>query len=264
MNETILIVEDELELLDSLGTSLREDKYNILIAYEKALALEILMKEKVDLLIADFELPDSDGFDLVESVRKIIKYRKLPIILMSGDKIKEAITRREQYDIKEIIQKPVKGAQLKNLAEQILRKSEKKRIVSKEVLEREILSKLSVLVVDDEENLRLILEEYIKTLVKFVTTAGSLEEAKVAMDNHSIDIVITEVQMQECTGFELVEWINELPEAAGMPVIMMSGVKRDISSIKKAKQLWIDKYLAKPFDLKTIHSSLLEVGTKKI
>ena len=48
------------------------------------------------------------------------------------------------------------------------------------------------------------------------------------------------------------EWINELPEAAGMPIIMMSGVKRDISSIKKAKQLWIDKYLAKPFDLKTI------------
>lgn len=262
MHENILIVEDDLELLDSLGTSLKEDKYNILIAYEADLALEILLKEKVDLLITDVEMPDCDSFYLVENVRKIIKYRKLPIILMSGEKFKEAVIRKEQYGIKEILKKPVKGAQLKEVAERLLRKTNKKKIISKEVHEREILGKLSVLVVDDEENLRQMLKEYLETLVKFVTTAGSFEEAKVSMENHSIDIVITDVQMQDCTGFELAEWINELPEAAGMPVIMMSGVRRDISSIKRAKRLWIDKYIAKPFDLKTINSILLEVGTK--
>ena len=64
MPENILIVEDELELLDSLGSSLREDKYNILIACEADLALEILMKKKIDLLIADFEMPGSNGFIL--------------------------------------------------------------------------------------------------------------------------------------------------------------------------------------------------------
>ena len=263
MPDTILLVDDDLSLLDTIGSNLVSNKFKVLIAYDVDIAVEMLMNNTVNLLISDVEMPGKDGFDLVDNVRKIIKYRKLPIILMAENTDREVFFCQAEDGIRDVFRKPVKFPQILGSVTRILNKSAVPRSVSMETREQEILSKLSLLIVDDEENLRKMLNEFLESQVKFVGMAGSFEEAQAVIGNHSFDIIITDVKMPDKTGFDLVEWINEVPELAGMPIIMMSGVKRDISSIKRAKQLWIDKYLAKPFDLSTVRSILRALGSKK-
>ena len=263
MAETILIVDDDLVSLDFMGSGLIAQGYKALIAYTADLAVEILLQNQVDLLITDVEMPEKDGFFLVEQVRKIIKYRKLPIIMLFTSYDKGEIEKGSKYDVKVFLKKPFEQKELLKTVSGILSKDADKKRTSKEVREREIFNKLSVLVVDDEENIREMLHEYLKTFIKYVNTAGGFEEATVLLQEHHFNIVISDIKMPDRSGFDLIEWINEFPETAGMPVIMMTGVMKDAASVKRAKQLWIDKFLAKPFNLNAIRSILLEIGSRE-
>lgn len=261
MPDTILVVDDELEILDKIGSSLIAENYKVLIAYSADIALETLMKNNVDLLITDLEMPEKDGFYLAKKARKIIKYRQLPIVMLAVNKDKDVVKRGSECGITAILPKSIKLPVLHKTVSHFLSKEGKKIGSSKKSRELEILSELSVLVVDDEESIRDILQGFLKTLIKSVDTAGSVEEAIVSIQNHEIDVVITDIQMPDRAGFELVKWINEYPESAGIPVIIMTGIMKDAPSVKKAKQLLIDKFILKPFELKTIKSSLIEVGS---
>lgn len=260
MPDTILVVDDELDVLDTIGSSLIEKNYKVLIAYSADIALEMLLKNHVDLLITDLEMPEKDGFYLAEKARKIIKYRQLPIVMLAVNKDKDVTERGSEYGITAILSKSVELPVLHKTVSHILSKGGEKKGASKEIREQEILSELSVLVVDDEEDIRNLLQEFLNTQIKSVEVAGSVDEAIVSIQNHEIDVVITDIQMPDRSGFELVEWINECPNAAGIPVIVMTGVMKDASSVKKAKQLLIDKFILKSFELKTIKSALVEVG----
>ena len=107
----VLIVVDDLKILDTLGSGLVSNNYNVHLAYNAKLALDILMKEKVDVLITDIEMPDWDGFQLVDQTRKIIKYRKLPIIMLSETMGKQAVEKVATFKKVELLKKPVKVAQ---------------------------------------------------------------------------------------------------------------------------------------------------------
>ena len=263
MPDTILVVDDELDVLDTIGSSFIAKNYKVLIAYSADIALEMLLKNHVDLLITDLEMPEKDGFYLAEKARKIIKYRQLPIVMLAVNKDKDVTERGSEYGITAILSKSVELPVLHKTVSHILSKGGEKKGASKEIREQEILSELSVLVVDDEEDIRNLLQEFLNTQIKSVEVAGSVDEAIVSIQNHEIDVVITDIQMPDRSGFELVEWINEYPNAAGIPVIVMTGVMKDASSVKKAKQLLIDKFILKSFELKTIKSALFEVGSHK-
>ena len=98
MAKNVLIVDDDLKILDTLGSSLVSNKFNVHIAYNVKLALDILMKEKIDVLITDTEMPETDGFQLVDQTRKIIKYHELPIIMLSETMSKHRGTRLSHND----------------------------------------------------------------------------------------------------------------------------------------------------------------------
>src|SRR6185312_15211476 len=49
-------------------------------------ALNFYKKTKFDLVLCDFYLPDMNGFDLCEQLRKQKKENKVPIVLVSGDR----------------------------------------------------------------------------------------------------------------------------------------------------------------------------------
>ena len=261
MPDTILVVDDELDVLDKIGSSLIAKNYKVLIAYSYDIALEMLLKNHVDLLISALEMPKKDGFYLAEKARKIIKYRQLPIVMLACNTDKDVMERGAKYEINAILHKPVELPVLHKTVSHILLKGNEKKGDGKEIRERDILSALSVLVVDDEENIRILLHEFLNTQIKSVKVVASVDEAIVSIRNHEFDVIITDIQMPERSGFELVEWINKYPETAGIPVIILTGVMRDASSVKKAKQLWIDRFIVKPFELKIIKSALVEIGS---
>ena len=97
----VLIVDDEETLTWSMARSLSrdKDKYEVVIANNGRDALNLLKKNKVDLVISDIRMPDINGLDLLVNIKK--EYPQTKVIIMtaygSSDVQKEANRRGSLY-----------------------------------------------------------------------------------------------------------------------------------------------------------------------
>ena len=97
----VLIVDDEETLTWSMARSLSKDKdkYEVIIANNGKEALNLLKKNKIDLVISDIRMPDINGLDLLVKIKK--EYPQTKVIIMtaygSSDVQKEANRRGSLY-----------------------------------------------------------------------------------------------------------------------------------------------------------------------
>ncbi len=78
----ILIVEDEKPMAHALELKLTHEGFDAHQAGNGEEALEILSKEKYDLILSDLIMPKMDGFSLLEELKK--KGVKTPVIILSN------------------------------------------------------------------------------------------------------------------------------------------------------------------------------------
>ncbi|MBT4643461.1 MAG: response regulator [Deltaproteobacteria bacterium] len=69
MEETLLLVDDESSILNSLQRLLQDSEYRILTAETGRQALETVRQNAVDLVIADYQMPGMNGVDLLKEIR---------------------------------------------------------------------------------------------------------------------------------------------------------------------------------------------------
>ena len=109
---TLLLVDDEQNILNSLTRLLRREKYSLLTANGGLGALEILKENKVDLIISDQRMPGMTGVELLKQVKKL--YPDIVRLVLSGyadfDSILAAINEGEIY---RFISKPWNDEELK-------------------------------------------------------------------------------------------------------------------------------------------------------
>jgi len=81
-NITLLYVEDDPDIREELSTYLERRINNLLIAKNGAEALEIVQREKIDLILTDIQMPVMDGMELIRRVRE--SDEALPIIAVTA------------------------------------------------------------------------------------------------------------------------------------------------------------------------------------
>lgn len=79
---SVLIVEDEENLLDALKLNLELEGYEVTTASTGAMALKKIEGEYFDLVLLDVMLPEVDGFDVCETIR--LKNIETPILMLSA------------------------------------------------------------------------------------------------------------------------------------------------------------------------------------
>ncbi len=85
MSYKILVVDDDVDVLDSRKIVLEHNNYEVLTATNIQVADEILNKEKIDLIILDVMMEnDSDGFNFAQQVKTDNRFSKIPIILATA------------------------------------------------------------------------------------------------------------------------------------------------------------------------------------
>lgn len=80
----ILIVEDEIDLCDSIAEGLQIDGYAVDTCYDGAKAYELITTETYDLVVLDLNLPGMDGLDVLAKVRSQDKSIKILILSARG------------------------------------------------------------------------------------------------------------------------------------------------------------------------------------
>jgi len=103
-NESILVVDDEIDLLNVTCEMLSRQGYQVFSASSAEQAFDILDKEHIDLLLSDIIMPDMNGYELSSVVHK--KYSNIKIQLMSGYAENQSIEHKESKPSKNILQKP--------------------------------------------------------------------------------------------------------------------------------------------------------------
>ncbi len=81
MKKTILVVDDEKNIVSNIKEYLESNDYNVITAYDGEKAIEILKSESIDLLILDLMLPKLSGEDVCKEVRKNLN---IPIIMLTA------------------------------------------------------------------------------------------------------------------------------------------------------------------------------------
>jgi two-component system alkaline phosphatase synthesis response regulator PhoP len=81
---TILVVEDEINVLDTLAYNLQQEGYKVLTAEDGEQALEVIRHKKLDLIILDIMLPKLDGLAVCRIVRKEPDIAQTPIIMLTA------------------------------------------------------------------------------------------------------------------------------------------------------------------------------------
>ncbi|HZY09295.1 MAG TPA: response regulator, partial [Ilumatobacteraceae bacterium] len=67
----ILIVDDEPSMREMLRIVLRRDGYDVTVAANGTQAIDILKRERVDLLLSDIRMPDVSGVDVLRTAKDV-------------------------------------------------------------------------------------------------------------------------------------------------------------------------------------------------
>ena len=81
LSGTILIVDDEVQIVELVELYLEKDNYQVLKAFDGVQAWQMLQANKVDLAIIDIMMPGMDGYQLIKLIRG--KY-VMPVIMLSA------------------------------------------------------------------------------------------------------------------------------------------------------------------------------------
>ncbi len=124
----ILIVEDEVDLADSLKQLLNDNYEHIDIALNGQEAMILLEKQSYDLIISDILMPIMSGHELIRSLR--LKGIQTPVIFMTGNGTKDLMQSAIKLGAVDFIDKPVTIAILKEVISATLEiEQHKKNIV---------------------------------------------------------------------------------------------------------------------------------------
>ena len=82
MGKTILIVEDEQNIVDILSFNLGREGYDTLEAYDGPTGLQLVLENNPDLILLDLMLPGMDGFEVCRKVREAGS--SIPIIMLTA------------------------------------------------------------------------------------------------------------------------------------------------------------------------------------
>ncbi|ADK16343.1 MULTISPECIES: response regulator transcription factor [Clostridium] len=81
MDSTILVVDDDKDILDIIEIYLKNDNFNVITAQDGLIAMDKLEKNNIDLIILDIMMPNLDG---IHACLEIRKKEKIPIIMLSA------------------------------------------------------------------------------------------------------------------------------------------------------------------------------------
>lgn len=108
-NEGILIIADDSKLITGFFNKVFKDRYTVLIADNGIKAKELIMANKDKKILGafiDLNMPEMDGFELLEYLDQENLLDTIPVSVISGEDTKEGIEKATNYNIVDMLQKP--------------------------------------------------------------------------------------------------------------------------------------------------------------
>lgn len=226
-------------------------------------ALEILQRihkngEPLDLILTDHHMPEMDGIQLVQEIRKSLKGYEQAIILMLSSIEKNMFQRQaEKLGIHSFLSKPVKLYELYALLSAMFTtgKQQPEKIITIPTIEK-IADAAVIMVVEDEPINMLLITEVLGKMGFVVIKATNGKQALEILQQQDPQLIFMDVNMPEMDGFTTTRLIRQLPEPYSLiPVIALTADAMQ-GDKEKCIEAGMNDYISKPFKLEEIEAVL--------
>ncbi len=219
-----------------------------------------------DFLLVDVMMPEYDGWQLVENVRKQPLFDTVFCILLPSAGMRGDSQRCRSLRVDGYLTKPIIHTELHDLLCMLissggsLAQQENAPITRHDVLESR--QRLSILVAEDVQINQMLIKTILGRFGHAVTLANNGEEALQAwqQDPGGFDLIFMDIQMPVMDGFQATRRIRSLeaPLGSRVPIIAMTAyaMKEDKD---KCQEAGMDDYISKPFQLDDIAEALTRV-----
>jgi CheY-like chemotaxis protein len=110
----ILVADDDPGMLRFIQAVLSKDKYEILSAQDGVEAVEIVVRERPDLILLDVMMPKLTGYQVAKQLREMPEFRSIPIIMFTARADEEDIVRSFELGVNDYIGKPAAPSLLRS------------------------------------------------------------------------------------------------------------------------------------------------------
>lgn len=110
------------------------------------------------------------------------------------------------------------------------------------------MTRKTILIADDSSVMRAMIVSTLEPLGDFrIVEASSGFEALRILPREQVDLILTDINMPDINGLELIRYLRNNPNYTDIPVFIIS-TEGSAKDIEKGKQLGANEYLIKPFD----------------
>ncbi len=223
---TILVVDDNQDLLETFAMILKRRGYRVQTAGDGLSAINKFKEQNFDVTLMDIVMPEMNGVDAFKKIKEI--QPEAPIILMTAYSDDELIQNAKNEGVYQIIHKPIHIDQLIELI-------------------NETAGSQPILIVDDDADICDTLTQILELQGYDVLSAGSGEEAVMMTKGTAFQIAFIDVKLPKIDGLETLLRLKEInPDII---VIMMTGFRNEVKeALDKAQAASAITCLFKPFD----------------
>lgn len=125
---TVLVVEDDIHYGQMLADALKNYQYAVRLTFSATGGLDLIRKQKIDIVLSDINMPGINGIDLARRIRSM--YLDIPLVLITGLNDLRLVKRALEVGVNDYLVKPVKIDELPVVIERNLQRQrlEKQRL----------------------------------------------------------------------------------------------------------------------------------------
>ena len=229
---SLLIVEDDARFSAILLAFAREKGFKGIVSQSGDAALTLARDYCPTAILLDIDLPDCDGFTVLDRLKRDPGTRHIPVHIMSNSNERE---RGLQHGAISYLTKPIKRERLDeefNRIQQFL-----------------IRGKRSLLVVEDEDLQRARIVDLIGEHDVQITAVESGQKALEALRSTHFDCMVLDLTLPDIDGFELLETVSKDKKLRDLPVIIYTAKelsRKEVTKIRKVAKTIVVKDARSP------------------
>jgi len=250
----VLVIEDDVTQLSAMASLIESGEVAVTAVSTGSEALDIAAAQRFDCVVVDLGLPDMDGVSLIDRMKSLPGYARVPVIVYTGReltptensslrRLSESVIVKDQYSPERLLQ------ETGYFLNQIGARMPAKTTAAPTGNGVSSLEGVTVLVVDDDARnifaLRMALEDH---RMNVVSAESGLECLRLLGETPSVDVVLMDIMMPEMDGYETIRRVRAHEAWRTLPIIALTAkaMKGDRESCLAAGA---SEYISKPVDI---------------
>ncbi len=252
----ILVIDDERMVCDLLRAVLSRYGHEVITAFDGRNGLALFEQHRPRFTLLDLRMPGMDGIEVLTRIRALDP--KASVIVLTGAGSADLENQARQMGVTDFLSKGLSLDVLVQAMERVMQQPVKPPASSSQSTDAQKAPSHSqkagsILVVDDEPQIRDLLRKFLSARGYQVRVATDGQQALALVDQKSPDIIVLDVNMPGMNGIEVLKRLRAKNYAGGVMFLTSS---QDEMLLQEGLELGSVDILGKPVDLERLELTI--------